>query len=99
MKPLLSRGFTVCGVGSSGYFRVSGIGASRSSKACRWVGVGIASRSKPDWSWPATRRWLRVRGPRWSSRVVELGGGWWWVVVLVAALWSAFLDRLAGAAG
>src|ERR1035437_2965925 len=35
VKPLLSRGFVVFGVGCSGYFRVSGIGASRSSNADR----------------------------------------------------------------
>ena len=63
------------------------------------MGVGIASRSKPDWSWPATRRWLRVKVARWSSRVVKLRAGWSSVVVLVAALASASLERWAGATG
>ena len=68
VKPLLNRGFVVLAVWCSGYFRVSGIGALMSSKARRWVGVGMASRSKPDWSWLATRKWLRVRVARWSRR-------------------------------
>jgi hypothetical protein len=48
-------------VSGSGYFRVSGIGVLRSSKARRWVGVGIAIRSKPDVSLPATRIVVQTR--------------------------------------
>src|SRR5674476_1053727 len=86
-----------------------------SSKARRWVGVGMggwvgwggrggggggmASNSKPDWSWPATRRWLRVKVARWSRRAVKLRAGWSSVVVLVAALASAAWERWAGATG
>ena len=38
MKPLLDRGFVVLVVWLSGYFRVSGIAALRSSNARRGVG-------------------------------------------------------------
>src|SRR5665811_1950785 len=98
-ETLLSRGFTVLAVLCSGYFRVSGIGAPRSSKARRWVGVGMASRSNPDSLLPATRRWLRVRVAKWPSRAVKLVAGRCSVVVLDAALASAPRERRAGATG
>src|SRR5450759_5181777 len=90
-ETLLSRGFTVLAVLCSGYFRVSGIGAPRSSKARRWVGVGMASRSDPDSLLPATRRWLRVRVAKWPSRAVKLVAGRCSVVVLDAALWLSLI--------
>src|SRR5664279_379906 len=54
----LTSGFAGSRVGSTGYFRISGIGASSSSKARRCVGVGLASRSNSVV--PAVRIRLRV---------------------------------------
>jgi hypothetical protein len=59
----------------------------------------METKSKPDWSWPATRRWLRVRVPRRSSSAVKLRAGRCCVVVLVAALASAEWERWAGVTG
>jgi hypothetical protein len=55
----------------SDYFKVSGIGAPRRSKACRWVLVGSVSIGTVA-RVPAKRTWLRVRVARWSSRARKL---------------------------
>ena len=68
-------GLTWCFAGSaewrSGYFKVSGIGAPRSSKACRWALVGSASIAMVTWV-PVYRTWLRVKVARCSSRPRKL---------------------------
>src|SRR5450759_3801564 len=69
------------------------------SKACRWVGVGTATRSNSPAVSVRTRRVLRVRVARWSSRPEKLRAGRSVVVVLVAALRSAAAERRAGATG
>ncbi len=58
----------------SGYFKVSGIAAPRSSKACRWALVGSASIGTVN-SVPANRTWSRVRVARCSSRLRKLRQG------------------------
>jgi hypothetical protein len=55
----------------SGYFKVSGIGAPMSSKACRWVLVGSVSICMVT-SVPAYRTWLRVSVARCSIRPRKL---------------------------
>ena len=55
----------------SGYFKVSGIGAPMSSKACRWVLVGSASIAMVTWV-PVYRTWLRVSVARCSIRPRKL---------------------------
>jgi hypothetical protein len=50
----------------SGYFKVSGIGTPRSSKASRWALVGSVSIGTVAGA-PANRTWLRVKVARWSS--------------------------------
>ena len=66
---------TWCFAGSagwhSGYFKVSGIGAPMSWKACRWALVGSVSISMVTWV-PVYRTWLRVRVARCSSRPRKL---------------------------
>ena len=54
-----------------GYFKVSGIGAPMSSKACRWVLVGSVSIAMVTWV-PVYRTWLRVKVARCSSRPRKL---------------------------
>lgn len=55
-------------VAGSVYFRLSGMTVSSSSKAQRWVSVGTAIVGTTG---PSVPYWmlLRVRVPRWSSRV------------------------------
>jgi hypothetical protein len=64
VNPLRCRGFMVSGRGCSVYWRLSGMGAPRSSNACCWVAVGRLS-----WSKVAVPAWmvLRVRVARWAS--------------------------------
>ena len=68
-------GLTCCFAGlvwwCSGYFKVSGIAAPMSSKACRWALVGSASIGTVAVV-PVNRTWLRVRVARWSSRPRKL---------------------------
>jgi len=67
----LNWDFAVVAGWRSGYFEVSGIGTPRSSKACRWAGVGSASIAMVT-SVPAYRTWLRVKVARCSSRPRKL---------------------------
>ena len=67
----LNWDFAVVAGWRSGYFKVSGIGVPRSSKACRWVLVGSASIAMVT-SVPAYRTWLRVKVARCSSRPRKL---------------------------
>jgi hypothetical protein len=67
----LSWVFTALAGWCSGYFKVSGIVVSMSSKACRWVLVGSASIGTVAVV-PAKRTWLRVRVARCSSRPRKL---------------------------
>jgi hypothetical protein len=53
------------------YFKVSGIAAPMSSKACRWALVGSASIAMVTWV-PVYRTWLRVSVARCSSRPRKL---------------------------
>ena len=64
------------GVGS-GYGRVRGMVAPRSSKIARWVGVGIArvATLRIFGSWPYRGSW-RVRVDRGASRAGMDGPGW-----------------------
>src|SRR5580658_8297983 len=67
----LTWDFTAVAGWRSGYFKVSGIGAPMSSKACRWVLVGSASIAMVT-SVPVYRTWLRVSVARCSSRPRKL---------------------------
>src|SRR5580698_6869479 len=67
----LSWSFTAMAGWCCGYFKVSGIVVSMSSKACRWVLVGSASIGTVAVV-PAKRTWLRVSVARCSSRPRKL---------------------------
>ena len=69
--PALAWCFAVLAGFCCGYFKVSGIGAPRRSKACRWAGVGSASMGTVRLV-PVNRTWLRVRVARWASRPRKL---------------------------
>ena len=67
----LTWDFTAVAGWCSDYFKVSGIGAPMSSKACRWALVGSASIAMVTWV-PVYRTWLRVSVARCSSRPRKL---------------------------
>ena len=69
--PGLTWDFTAVAGRRSGYFKVSGIGAPMSSKACRWVLVGSVSIAMVT-SVPVYRTWLRVSVARCSIRPRKL---------------------------
>ena len=97
-NPLLSRGFGVSGGWGSVYFRVSGMVVWRSSKARRWVGVGMA---RVGTTGPSAPYWmsLRVRVARWSSRARKERTGWLVSSLRREALRVAAVERAAGATG
>ena len=69
------------------------------SRACRWIGVGVVTIWKPGRSGSAGWMWFRQMVARSRSRVAKLCTGWPSWVRLVAALASAFAERVAGATG
>ena len=67
----LTWDFTAAARWRSDYFKVSGIGAPMSSKACRWALVGWVSIAMVT-SVPVYRTWLRDSVARCSSRPRKL---------------------------
>ena len=71
MISVLTWCFTGLAGWCSGYFKVSGMAAPMSSKACRWALVGSVSIGTAT-SVPVNRTWLRVKVARCSSRARKL---------------------------